>query len=300
MSNVCAVVVTYNRLELLKECINALDKQTYQCDVLIVDNCSTDGTFKFLEDNYTDNKKIIFFQTESNIGGAGGFNLGMKKAVEQGYDYIWIMDDDCLCEENTLEELVKADSELNGEYGYLSSVVLWKDDTECIMNRQKVSKNYYQDLKLLEKGIIKIDQSTFVSLFIKKETIAKYGLPIKEFFIWGDDIEYTRRINIRNKQNSYMVGRSKVHHHTEKNVGSNIALDDENKIDRYIYAFRNEAFLYRKEGIAMVLYYLAKRGRDFFRILLYKKPNKTRRITILLNGILKGLVFNPPIEYMDF
>ena len=76
---VMAIIVTFNRKELLKESIEALLNQSYKnCDILVVDNASSDGTREFIS-GYIDNKKVIYKNTEVNIGGAGGFNFGIKK-----------------------------------------------------------------------------------------------------------------------------------------------------------------------------------------------------------------------------
>ena len=104
MNNITAVVVTYNRKDLLKKCISHLKKQTQNLDVLIIDNASTDGT-QDLFTNDVDN--IKYFNTGSNLGGAGGFSYGIKKAVELGYDYLWILDDDTLPMPTALEQLVQ-------------------------------------------------------------------------------------------------------------------------------------------------------------------------------------------------
>lgn len=75
------VVVTYNRLALLKECLDALDKQTYPIHkIVIVDNCSTDGTGAFLE-SLANQSRYMIIRTIENIGGSGGFSLGLKTAV---------------------------------------------------------------------------------------------------------------------------------------------------------------------------------------------------------------------------
>lgn len=68
---VVAVVVTYNRKELLKECIEALlNKSSKKCDVLVIDNNSNDGTYEYIK-KYIDDKKIIYKNTGENLGGAG-------------------------------------------------------------------------------------------------------------------------------------------------------------------------------------------------------------------------------------
>lgn len=291
MKKTAAVVVTYNRLELLRQCVEALRNQTVACDILVVDNASTDGTAQWLESK----PELNCRNTGANLGGAGGFNLGMRWAVEAGYDYVWVMDDDCLPQPDALEKLLEADSVLEGSYGWLSSVALWTDGSECRMNRQKLNKRFYEFSPLLKYGLVQAEQATFVSLFLRGETIRRVGLPIKEFFIWGDDIEFTRRIAVRGGLPCFMAGQSQVVHATKTNVGSNVALDDVERIDRYFYAFRNEAHLYRQEGMKGRIYCFAKRCRDFLWILRYGKP-KGPRLRILFRGIWAGFLFRPTVE----
>ena len=290
---VAAIVVTYNRLELLRQCAEALRVQTAVCDILIVDNASTDGTAQWLASQ----PNLHYRNTGSNLGGAGGFNFGMRWAVEAGYQYVWIMDDDCLPNPDALEKLLKADSVLGGpeNYGFLSSSVLWTDGRECVMNRQKIAKAFYRHVELLKHGIIQIQQATFVSLLFPRESIFRFGLPIRDFFIWGDDIEYTRRMAVRGNTPCYLAGQSQVIHATKNNTGSNIALDEGERIDRYFYAIRNEAYLYRQEGFAASMYCLAKRGRDCLWILLHGKQ-KWKQLCVLFRGMLAGLFFHPKIE----
>lgn len=267
-----------------------------KCDVLIVDNASTDNTQEWIRTTYDENPQVFYVHMEENTGGAGGFHYGMKWAAIHNYKYVWVMDDDCIPEANALEKLLQADSILEGKYGYLSSVVLWKDGTESKMNRQKIKKNYYENVHLLKDSIIQVEQSTFVSLLIPVETIKKVGLPIKEFFIWGDDIEYTRRITVRNGLASYMVGNSIVIHAMKENTGSNIATDVPERIDRYRYAFRNENYLYRQEGIKGFGYYLAKCVLHIWRVCTKAENYKLKRCGVIVGAMVRGLWFNPKAE----
>lgn len=294
-SSTVAIVVTYNRLEKLKVCIECLKKQSFKCDIMIVDNNSTDDTKTWMDSN---NKNIMYYRMGNNIGGAGGFNYGIKKAVELNYDYIWIMDDDCFPNENALEELVKANIVLDGLCGWLSSVSLWKDGHECKMNRQKLKKSFYNYSEYLEYGIIQAEQATFVSLFLSRDVVLKVGLPIKEFFIWGDDIEYTRRISTRHNIPSFVVGKSKVVHAMQENNGSSISTDSEERLERYKRAFKNENYLYRQEGFKGVCYYIGKCGINFLRIIKNSPNKRLKRIAVLLSGMMEGLFFNPSIEYV--
>jgi GT2 family glycosyltransferase len=205
--NVIAVIVTYNRKELLKECITALLNQKYKnCRILVVDNASTDGTKEHIAD-LLENERVIYKNTGSNLGGAGGFNFGMREAVQLGCDFVWVMDDDCIVHSDTLTTLLEVDKKLNGNYGFLASKVLWKDNSICKMNipRKTLTKNL-TDLNNLQK----ITMSSFVSFFVKASIIKEVGLPIKEFFIWTDDWEYSRRIS--RKYDCYFVPNSIVTH----------------------------------------------------------------------------------------
>lgn len=290
-NSIAAVVVTYNRLELLRQCIGKIRLQTVPCDILVIDNASTDGTSAWVAGQ----PDLRYRNTGANLGGAGGFNYGMRWAVEAGYDYVWVMDDDCLPDPDALEKLMEADGILEGSYGWLSSVALWTDGSECKMNRQKLKKRFYAYSPLLKYGLVQAEQATFVSLFLRSETICRFGLPIKEYYIWGDDIEYTRRIAVRGGCPCFTVGQSQVVHATKSNVGSNVALDDVGRIGRYFCAFRNEAHLYRQEEIKGCAYCAAKRCRDFLWIIRYGKP-KWPRFRVLFRGIWAGFFFRPEVE----
>lgn len=294
-----AVVVTYNRLELLKQCICALLAQTAVCDILLVDNASSDGTQDWARALIEENRRILYHRNAENLGGAGGFNLGIRWAAEMGYDRIWVMDDDTLPNPDALERLLEADALLGGEYGFLSSVALWTDGHECRMNRQKLKKAYYERAEMLKYGLILAEQATFVSCLFKTETIRRAGLPIAEFFIWGDDIEYTRRLSIRMGLPCYLVGQSVVVHAMKENTGSSIATDRPERIGRYNYAFRNENYLYRQEGLKGFAFYSAKCALNVLRVIGQAKNNRIRRCMIIVRQYFSGLFFNPRVEYIE-
>ncbi len=295
MNKTVAVVVTYNRIEMLKQCLEHIKKQTVPVDIIVVDNASTDGTSDLFDEN---TEGLLYFNTGANLGGAGGFNYGMRKACELGYKFVWVMDDDTLPELTAHEKLLEADEKLSGNYGWLSSLALWKDGTECKMNRQKIKPKAFEFLHFLQYGIISAEQATFVSLFLKTETVKEYGLPIKEFFIWGDDIEYTRRISVINNQPCFLVGSSVVVHAMVNNNGSRISEDEPERLERYRLAFRNETFFYRKEGLKRFCYFLAKCCKHFLLVLFKAKNHRIRRMEIIVSSIFKGIFFNPKIEYI--
>ena len=285
-----AVVVTYNRLELLKRNIEALLAQTAACDILLVDNASTDGTGEAMR-ALEQAGKIQYRNTGANLGGAGGFNYGMRWAVEAGYDYVWVMDDDTLPHPDALEKLLEADRILGGHHGWLSSKCLWTDGSICPMNRQRVSP--YKEISLTESdsGILPAQMASFVSLFLRREMILKYGLPIRDFFIWTDDWEYTRRIS-RNER-CYVIGSSTIIHAMKNKTIVNIATDTPDRLPRYQYFYRNDVYLYRREGLRGWIWLIAK---DCWHSLQVIRAGKFIRLRVIWSGFLSGCSFFPEAE----
>lgn len=294
LKRVIAVIVTYNRKELLKESIIALLNQDYKnCDVLIVDNASTDGTHDYIK-KLIDNEKVFYENTGSNLGGAGGFNYGIKRAYEMKCDYMWVMDDDCIVHHDTLTNFLEADKKLNGDYGFLSSKVLWTDDSLCKMNIQK--RTFGKWLKDFDTNYQKIAMASFVSFFIKSNVVKEVGLPIKEFFIWTDDWEYSRRIS--RKYNCYFISTSVVTHKCKENIGASIASVDGERLNRFKYLYRNDVVLYRREGLKGWILLRLRLILHKMRIYKSNKKDKKERIQIINNAVKEGKNFYPEIEYL--
>lgn len=288
---VVAVVVTYNRKECLLRCISALRSQRGAVtDVLVVDNASTDGTADALSE-LVESGAVLYRNTGANIGGAGGFNLGMRWAVELGYDRLWVMDDDCIPDPDALAALVTADRQLEGNYGFLSGIAYWRDGTPCLMNVQKT--DLWHKLEDYTSPLVPVVMATFVSAFIPAQRVREVGLPIREFFIWSDDLEYTRRLSRRYP--CYAVTASRVLHAMRHNNKVNIATDSLDRLERYGYLYRNEVYVYRREGLVGCLYLFARVGLHLFKIWL-RSPVKWKRMKVILSSFAAGWRFHPPIE----
>lgn len=226
---VAAVIVTYNRKNLLIECIDALlnQKTDAAMDIIVIDNNSTDGTeaaiFTYIHDH-----KILYCNTGANLGGAGGFQYGMRYAAERDYTHIWVMDDDCIPTETSLQAFLDADKKLKGRYGWLSSKVLWKDGSICKMNVQR--RSVIRKVRDFKSALVPAVMASFVSLFVPSAVVLDMGLPIKEFFIWTDDWEFTRRIS--RKYPCFLCNTSMVVHKSNANIGANIVTDTVDRLNR--------------------------------------------------------------------
>lgn len=290
---VVAVVVTHNRLKLLLECLECLSKQTFRdMDVLVIDNASDDGTGEALAP-MAERGELLYENTGGNLGGAGGFQWGLRSAAKRGYAYAWLMDDDSMPEADALKTLMDAAHEL-GDFGYLSGLTLWTDGSLCRMNVQRDMK--MGNLRDFSAARVPSGAATFVSLLIPMQVVREVGLPIGDFFIWADDLEYTRRISRRHP--CYVIPASVTVHKCATNNGGNIATDVPERIERYCYAYRNEVYVYRREGLRGAVRLLLRTPLHILRVLAKADGQRMKRIGVILGGTLRGLNYRPPIEYV--
>lgn len=293
--NVGIVVVTYNRLTLLKEVIGALKQQTYKdFKIIVVNNGSTDGTQEWLSLQVD-----IFTISQDNIGGAGGFFTGMKYVAEHDFCFAWIMDDDVVCHPNALEELLKAYHVRKG-IGFVCSLVRGIDgrpmNTPVISNKMKTSA-YSDLLDYVDKyALVGVKESTFVSVLIPTEIIRKEGLPIKEYFIWGDDAEFTERVS--DKYPCYVACKSVVVH--KRNIQSGLSFGSEVDSDRlknYFFMFRNHAYTALKSGNKLrIIKCLTHWNLLALKMLV---SLKWKHAWILIKSMVALLTFRPQIKYPE-
>ena len=293
MNDIVAIVVTYNRKDLLCENIECLLGQSAGAlDILVIDNNSTDGTREML-DWFIKASQIIYINTGKNLGGAGGFQFGIREAAMRGYKYLWIMDDDCMPKPNALEKLLDADAKLNGNYGFLSSKELWIDGSINKVQKHPLTRF----IKDYSPELVPATLASFVSLFIKSDMVREFGLPIKEFFIWTDDWEFTRRIS--KKYPCYVATQSEVVHKKKTRTSSDISTDSMERIDRYKLLYRNDVYFYRKEGLTGFFYEVVRLSGHMLRVLVRAKDHKWLRIKTIFTGTADGFKFHPEIEYLD-
>ncbi|MBN1625855.1 MAG: glycosyltransferase family 2 protein [Deltaproteobacteria bacterium] len=191
-----AIVVTYNRKELLYKCLRALFNQSAACDIVLVDNASTDGTQDYLREQglFDDKPPIHYLRLEENIGGAGGFHEGLKFVMSRSWQWYWLMDDDAEPEQDALMNLLKNADEIRTIYG---STALGKGKEErrlCwppyVIGRNK--NEFIENYELLQE-FEDVSAIPFLGFFIHAEMVRQIGLPDSDLFIYSDDQEYCER-----------------------------------------------------------------------------------------------------------
>lgn len=207
------VVVTRNRRDLLTECLRAVLAQTRGVErLVVVDNASSDGTPELVRRDFSGVQLLVL---PENVGGAGGFHAGLELAQRANVRWLWLLDDDTIASSDALERLLAAPWREAGlaEPSLLASRVNWSDGQPHAMNTPILRRRDTQGLvSAAAVGLLPLRATTFVSLLVSSDALARHGLPRSEFFLQTDDIEFTARI-LRH-ESGYLVADSVVEHRT--------------------------------------------------------------------------------------
>lgn len=302
MQQIFAVVLTYNRKDLLKRCLSAIYSQTRPCDsVIVIDNASHDDTQQMLLEAGYPNLKV--YVLSRNIGASGGFNAGFRLAYQAGADFVWMMDDDVIPQPDALQQLLEAEEQLlqrKIDRSFLLSTAF--TETGLITNTPGVNLQlnkigYSGWPEMVEYGMVPVRRATFVSILMPRETLAEHGVPITSMFIWGEDTEYTLRAT--QKKPGFLVGASKVLHLRQENGPiSIISENDPVRMKYHRHFIRNNIFIVRKYSrhprlIIMEVY------RNFRLVLKLLRNRQLYKARIVLQGIKEGFHFYPRIEAAD-
>jgi rhamnopyranosyl-N-acetylglucosaminyl-diphospho-decaprenol beta-1,3/1,4-galactofuranosyltransferase len=296
MRGIAAIVVTYNRFDLLQETIRAIKAQTNAVqNIIVIDNGSTDNTGVWL-----DQQPGLMVIHQANAGGSGGFYTGLKQAAALKCDWAWVMDDDTICRPNTLHKLVEKLDNLNEQIGFISSKSIWNDGTPHLMNIPAITPTFNGLIpfnKFDERQVLLVENSSFVSLLINMGAVKTVGLPYKEFFIWGDDQEYTKRITKAGYLGLYCAD-SVVLHKTPTNYFPDFYRDSTGNLWKHSYGFRNEFFMVKKnKGVFYYTFWLiGKLTYTSYKLLKIRDKDAFKFIGVLFRSGLKSVFFNPQID----
>lgn len=193
---ITAVVVTFNRLALLKECIEGLRRQTVPLqEIIVVNNGSSDGTAQWLAE-----QSGLTIITQGNLGGAGGQHTGIGQAMEDKADWIWLMDDDAEPYPDALEKFLPF---LNQDsVAAVATTVIDKEGKIQEVHRgdwdyRGINTHFgCRSLPLGEYSnrSVQVGYATFVGIMVNRKAVERVGLPKKELFLHFDDIEYSLRL----------------------------------------------------------------------------------------------------------
>ena len=220
----------------------------------------------------------------------------MKESQKFNPDFVWIMDDDTIPSVNCLENLLLSlDKIEDKKVSFLASSVYGENGE--FMNVPTINteplKNGYPDwYRYLSDGIVKIREATFVSLLINNDAIKSVGYPVKDYFIWGDDTEYTLRLN-KYYGCSYMIGNSTVVHKRKATKSLNIIDEDSlNRINFHYYMIRNNLVNQRTyKGRLKCFIFLTKNQILSFKLFFSKTCKYKLKKFLIIHKAILSFVF---------
>ena len=197
--NVIAVIVAYNNPQELYACVEGIVAQTYPvASVIVIDNSSNeyykenDEVLKLFS-----HTKFVYFKTGKNLGSAGGYSIGIQKAVKSEADFIWLNDQDGVPDADCLRELIngyEANKQVPGLYA--PQVIDIHDGYALTSFRQAINK--FANMMDLPDGSCeyqKFDIAGTTGVLLSIDMVKNIGSYNKEvFFVGNEDLEYSLRL----------------------------------------------------------------------------------------------------------
>lgn len=245
LDQVCAVVVTHNRKDMLRVCLRAIANQSICPEhVVVVDNASTDGTGDMVVTEFPD---VEILRSEQNLGGAGGYHLGTRHAMITGYDAAWIMDDDAVPGTRALEQLRKV--MLKERLQVVGPLVVSTTDAGRLAFPLPVNGRLIHVTAEVQKDIIYGIANLFNGVLLHASAVLQAGLPDPRLFIRGDEVEYFSRLKRSGVTIATVTAARVVHPSGYEEqypliLGRFIVTYTGNRVKDYCF-FRNRAYMAR-------------------------------------------------------
>ena len=198
---VAIVVVTFNRADLLTGMLDGLAALEHSPDaVIVVDNHSSDHTPQVLAREQARGRlPLQVIRTEENLGGAGGFHLGLRTAYEQGWDRAWLMDDDVVPAPDCLTVLMAQDEDCltsvrEDSRGRLCEKAATRFDLThpwAIKPKTGMVEDYGTREAMPER--VEVENVAFEGFMVRRTVVEEIGLPDPSYFIFYDDVDFAIR-----------------------------------------------------------------------------------------------------------
>lgn len=267
---VCAVMVTYNRLESLKTALaNYFDQTVQPAALIIVDNCSTDGTIEYLKTlQNQDNIHCLF--SPSNQGAGSGLSKAMTYGLElMNPDYFWMIEDDTYYKKDALADLLRCIE--TSSYGMISL--------------KGFKYNFGSTVTVVGNSQLQpIPSALLDGSLVKAEIIRKIGPPKKEYFMMCDDYEFSLRL----KKNGYKIGLINIQSADYLHLGGDGKFTPAT-LWRGYYSSRNHLLILREYfSVKDLLSYFYKQSKFLVAAAVFA-PDRWKRVKFRLLGIWHGL-----------
>lgn len=258
-----AIVVTYNGMKWIEECLSSLYCSSLPLEVIVVDNYSSDETVSFIKSKFSN---IMLFEPKENLGFGKANNIGISYALRQNADFVFLLNQDARIEKRTIETLIQVSTE-NKDLGVLSPIHLnWEGDgLEFGFFNNELFKDFLLSNQL-KKFYIEPKFINASAWLLPIQTLKIVGGFDPIFFHYGEDVNYCQRVVYHNLKLA-VIPNVKIFHDTTnngiiKNNNKQINIDIS---DRY---FRNQAIIkYANVNTDDVLNYSKFKRKILFRVI---------------------------------
>ncbi|MEJ7645279.1 MAG: glycosyltransferase family 2 protein [Chryseolinea sp.] len=234
-SKVYCIVVTYNGMKWIDRCLGSLRRSNIRLETVVIDNGSIDGTIQRLEQFYGEIKVV---KNASNLGFGAANNIGIRIALADDAEFVFLLNQDAWIEPDTLTKLVSAARE-SPEFGIVSPIHLRGDarnlDRQFSMYISPPYSDFFNDLYC--SSLAKIYPCGFINAaawLLSRRCIEIVGLFEPLFFIYGEDSNYVQRLKFH-KLLMGLVPAAKIVHDRAERKGSKNKIGSELEVSTFLY-----------------------------------------------------------------
>jgi len=220
-NKVYCIIVTYNAMKWIERCLNTIQEDHVQLEIIVIDNNSTDETVAFIKKNFP---SIQIFPQQENLGFSGANNLGYELAKKNNADFVYLLNQDTISYPNNIEKLIKI-YDSNRSIGVVSPLHLNDDGNKLDKKFEEYitsgsCPHYISDISLGKtKEFYQIGFVNAAAWLIKVETIQSLGgLFSKAFYHYGEDSNFLSRLRFH-KKICVIVPNVFIHHLREEREG---------------------------------------------------------------------------------
>lgn len=200
---VVVIIVTYNGSKWLNKCLQSLQQSILPISVIAVDNASTDNSVAIL-------KQFSFvevIQSETNLGFGKANNIGIQKALEQNFDYYFLLNQDTWIEPDAIQNLVAVASK-NQAFGIISPIHFSPDEISLDANFEMYWK---RKTNSISENVDEVPFINAAAWLLPKKVIEKVGYFEPMFNHYGEDRNYTDRVRYHGFK-TVVAKDSKIYH----------------------------------------------------------------------------------------
>ena len=217
---VACVVLNWNGWQDTLACLEGLSRVCYPAfTTIVIDNGSTDDSPSKISASYP---HVELIESGGNIGFAAGNNVGIRRAIEDGFEYIWLLNNDTIPEKESLTELVRK-AESDQRLGAVGSILHYESDPDHIQawGGGKVSSVFgYATHAVAAKPDAWFDYLTAASLLVRTEAFQEVGLLDESFFLYWEDTEFGFRLRRYNWRLGVASGARVLHKESGSTSGA--------------------------------------------------------------------------------